>query len=137
MPPFKHVPLASPGRDIRLLTVAIGDDLEDIRCSLSVASLDDNPTYIAISYEWGELEPLVDIRVDSKRFCARHNLFLLLQYLTSYADPIHLTRPYRSWIDAICINQQDDAEKDLQVQNMGRIYSQAEHVLAWLGWPYG
>lgn len=82
MPRFKHVPLALPDQDIRLLKVAVGDDLEYIRCSLSVASLDDNLTYIAISYEWGEPEPSVDIEVEGKSFCVRHSLFLLLQYLT-------------------------------------------------------
>lgn len=37
------------------------------------------------------------------------------------------------WIDAICINQMDDIEKGAQVNMMGRIYSQAEEVVVWLG----
>jgi hypothetical protein len=37
------------------------------------------------------------------------------------------------WIDAICINQQDDEEKAHQVQMMRQIYSLAKDVVVWLG----
>ncbi|KAF7676069.1 hypothetical protein GT037_005574 [Alternaria burnsii] len=37
------------------------------------------------------------------------------------------------WIDAICINQSDLAERASQVQLMGRIYREAESVVVWLG----
>ncbi|KAH8680700.1 heterokaryon incompatibility protein-domain-containing protein [Xylariales sp. PMI_506] len=39
----------------------------------------------------------------------------------------------RIWIDAICINQQDDTEKSAQVIVMDRIYKQASSVIAWMG----
>lgn len=37
------------------------------------------------------------------------------------------------WLDAICINQEDDLERGHQVNFMGDIYSQAASVIAWLG----
>lgn len=37
------------------------------------------------------------------------------------------------WIDAICINQNDNKEKACQVQLMEEIYQQAENVHVWLG----
>ena len=37
------------------------------------------------------------------------------------------------WIDAICINQTNVPEKDKQVPLMGRIYTLARRVVAWLG----
>ncbi|TQS33111.1 hypothetical protein Golomagni_06556, partial [Golovinomyces magnicellulatus] len=37
------------------------------------------------------------------------------------------------WIDQICINQQDLAEKAVQVSLMKEIYTRAESVLIWLG----
>ncbi|KAI0857118.1 heterokaryon incompatibility, partial [Xylaria cubensis] len=39
------------------------------------------------------------------------------------------------WIDAVCINQdaQDVAERNRQVQQMARIYGQAQRVAVWLG----
>lgn len=37
------------------------------------------------------------------------------------------------WADAVCINQQDDAEKSHQVPLMGSIYSLAKTDAVWLG----
>ncbi|KAK5683868.1 hypothetical protein LTS10_003731 [Elasticomyces elasticus] len=37
------------------------------------------------------------------------------------------------FIDAICINQNDTAEKSRQVALMGRVYSQANEVVVWFG----
>jgi hypothetical protein len=37
------------------------------------------------------------------------------------------------WVDAICINQRDVAERGIQVPRMGLIYSKATEVIAWLG----
>jgi hypothetical protein len=37
------------------------------------------------------------------------------------------------WIDALCINQRDDEEKNIQVMNMINIYRQASQVLVWFG----
>jgi hypothetical protein len=39
------------------------------------------------------------------------------------------------WIDAICINQADIAEREAQVKLMRRIYQQASTVVIWLGKP--
>lgn len=135
MPRFRHDPLASSDREIRLLSVEQGDSPEDIRCFLYAASLDNPPPYIAVSYEWGEPEPLVDIEIDWKWFSVRHNLFLLLQYLSSYHSLRNQYPPCRFWVDAICIDQENTSEKGSQVQNMGRVFRQADHVITWLGWP--
>lgn len=51
----------------------------------------------------------------------------MLQRLIGTQDNITL------WVDAICINQGDNAEKGSQVALMGDIYSNATAVLAWLG----
>jgi hypothetical protein len=39
------------------------------------------------------------------------------------------------WVDALCINQDDDEEKAVQVQKMDRIFSFAQQVVIWLGKP--
>ncbi|KAF2122504.1 heterokaryon incompatibility protein-domain-containing protein [Lophiotrema nucula] len=41
--------------------------------------------------------------------------------------------PRALWADAICINQNDTVEKNLQVRQMGDIYRRASCVLAWVG----
>jgi hypothetical protein len=43
------------------------------------------------------------------------------------------THPGEIWIDAVCINQDDPKEKNVQVTMMGRIYASAESVIVWLG----
>ena len=40
------------------------------------------------------------------------------------------------WIDAICINQEDDLEKSSQVALMGEIYKEAANAIVWLGSTY-
>jgi hypothetical protein len=43
------------------------------------------------------------------------------------------TKPRLLGADAVCINQQDNDEKALQVPLMSRIYRQAQQVIVWLG----
>ncbi|KAH8743563.1 heterokaryon incompatibility, partial [Hyaloscypha sp. PMI_1271] len=37
------------------------------------------------------------------------------------------------WYDALCVNQTDVFEKDVQVPRMGCIYKSANGVIVWLG----
>lgn len=37
------------------------------------------------------------------------------------------------WIDAICINQNDVAERTAQVKQMQDIYAHASHLVVWVG----
>jgi hypothetical protein len=37
------------------------------------------------------------------------------------------------WIDAICINQTDNSEKDIRVAAMGAVYESAGTVIVWAG----
>jgi hypothetical protein len=37
------------------------------------------------------------------------------------------------WIDAVCIDQSNNLERNHQVQQMGQIYSRAHNVVAWIG----
>ncbi|KAI0973430.1 heterokaryon incompatibility protein-domain-containing protein [Xylaria arbuscula] len=57
----------------------------------------------------------------------RSNLAKAIRYLRHEGQTRDL------WIDAICINQVDLAERDLQIKRMGRIYSRAVAVIIWLG----
>jgi hypothetical protein len=61
----------------------------------------------------------------------RENLYWALWNLSRRKD-----RPGERksvWVDAICINQEDDKEKGEQVQGMGELYAQATTVVVWLG----
>ena len=37
------------------------------------------------------------------------------------------------WIDALCINQNNDAEKTEQVKQMQFIYARTSHLVVWIG----
>jgi Heterokaryon incompatibility protein (HET) len=41
------------------------------------------------------------------------------------------------WIDAVCIKQKDEAEKNEQVSMMGEVYQKAQRVVIWLGQSKG
>ncbi|KAH8732085.1 heterokaryon incompatibility, partial [Phaeosphaeriaceae sp. PMI808] len=79
--------------------------------------------YEPVSYVWGEhpefshkLHVLVD---GSKRTLAvTGNVDEMLRYLRKSMKRRHL------WVDAICLNQNDPAEKAIQVPLMGEIYAQ-------------
>lgn len=59
------------------------------------------------------------------------NLDLALRHL-------RLTSQRRTlWIDALCINQEDEDEKMAQIQRMGLIYANASAVVIWLGDCHG
>lgn len=82
--------------------------------------------YNALSYCWGSGEAVKSFICDGKVMLIRENLAQCLKRL-AVSD-----RVVPIWIDAICINQQDDAEKLQQIQLMARIYQQASLVVVWL-----
>ncbi|KAH7322675.1 heterokaryon incompatibility protein-domain-containing protein [Stachybotrys elegans] len=109
---FDYAPIA-PGW-IRLLEIVSVSPKIVLR--VETTSLDSPPPYLALSYCWGTLPPVDVISLETG----------LMDAMGSYVGS-------RIWIDAICINQQDDQEKSHQVQAMDKVYQQAETVLIWLG----
>lgn len=84
--------------------------------------------YACVSYTWGTTDSRFKIRVNGKVFQVRANLFRFLDTarIKGYFDRYF-------WIDALCIDQSNVIERNHQVQQMGRIFSNAEEVLMWLG----
>ena len=122
-------PSSLDDKHIRVLTVLPGDG--DIFCTLEVRDFGrDRSDYEALSYSWGD--PTEDnhiIWIDCHPHKVRPNLHAAL---TRLRKP---TQSRKFWIDAICINQEDQnsREKTLQIPLMGRIYCQAARVVIWLG----
>lgn len=96
-------------------------------CELSHHSLDDRPSYNALSYVWGEHSDRQAIYVNSRQTFVTENLRAALEHLQ---DP---NKDVIIWIDALCINQADDKEKTQQVKQMTKIYAMAACTVAWLG----
>lgn len=121
-------------RDIRLLRVtrpAQSDEKEKgFAAQLVHVALDDNPTYLAISYAWGE-QAVVGHFLDSD------GIETPLGYSKVILDIVNTVVPPGAtlylWIDVICINQEDLDEKASQVAIMGDIYGQAQQVVIFLG----
>lgn len=129
--------LMSPTSWIRVLTFNPLDKTHLSDCSLKSYDLNSCPPYIALSYEWGEIEPQVEIMINGVPSLIRHNLSLFLGVLQVKMKQKTLSEDLGIWIDAICIDQEDLCERNAQVSIMGQIYQRATLVLAWLGWPHG
>jgi hypothetical protein len=139
---YTYEPLnAQAGEQLRILRITAGEENEALHCTLVPADLESD--YEALSYYWGNDEPSHEIKIltykpDKSRhksfrnvkplkFYIRSNLFAALRTLREPKTDVDL------WVDAICINQDDDAEKKTQVAKMEQIYSKAGTVLIWLG----
>jgi hypothetical protein len=51
----------------------------------------------------------------------------------AYLESLPVSRSKYLWVDAVCINQDDIDEKNVQVPLMSRIYASAQYVFAWVG----
>jgi Heterokaryon incompatibility protein (HET) len=98
-----------------------------IECTVSVALLDESPHYEALSYTWGDPSDWRLILLDGQWIKVTYALHSALKYIRR-EDKTRII-----WADAVCINQKDDEEKTSQVQQMSRVYSQAQDVIVWLG----
>jgi hypothetical protein len=125
--PFEYQPLNREKREIRLLTLYPDAWNKPISCSLQIVSLDDNPSYRALSYVWGNPKITHPILLHNQPFDATVNLTAALRRLRDEIQPLVL------WVDAICINQKDTNERSNQVSIMGDIYKTTSEVIVWLG----
>jgi hypothetical protein len=138
-------PLHNARDEIRLLELLPDRSVQPpekgptIQCLLRHASLRD-AEYLALSYVWGDATQTSNITVEyewtagggssSKEVVTipvTDNLASALAHLRYSKKPLIL------WVDAICINQQDDLEKSDQILKMGRIYEKARKTIVWLG----
>ena len=124
---LSYTPLVTTAREFRLFLLASGDENESIDGAILHVSLDDHPSYEALSYTWGNAVSLHPINVDGCTFMVTRNLLAALKRLRLPDQDRYL------WIDAICINQSDIPERNHQVTQMHWMYQVAERVIIWLG----
>lgn len=123
---FKYEPLNSGSQEIRILSISGSRSIE-VECSLEHASLVAAPTYDALSYTWGDPSDTSSIKLNHQPFPVTKNLVIALHQLREEKRTVEI------WIDAVCINQKDNAERSVQVQRMKEIYEKARTVIIWLG----
>lgn len=141
---YRHQPLPSVEEGstdpyIRLLVLHPGGREGRITCTLKQTRLSQAGSYEALSYCWGKA-PRRKIYVNpASAASTREGRYLLVPaslvaflYRTR-AHPRFKDRARVLWVDSVCINQEDNHEKDNQVLHMRDIYMRAEHTDIWLG----
>ena len=125
---YEYDALEKRESEIRLLRLLLGE--KTLACETATFPLSRAPSYTALSYRWTEDEPSDEILINGKTFFIRDNLFNFLQ--ASRQDR------YPGWIfiDAICINQHDLAERSNQVALMRDIYEEAAKATVWRGMSF-
>jgi hypothetical protein len=149
MPAYIYSPIDSQGSEFRVLSI-----LCDVKDHLSIpketplqgrlanyhlASVDlpfhtrvrrnlKIPTYTALSYVWGNPARTHEILIDGKSVPITTNLYAALRQIRS-------ERPweFHIWVDAVCIDQSNQAERSAQIRLMRQVYSRAMDVVVWLG----
>ena len=98
-------------------------------CSFLYGNVPGCPSYIALSYTWGDAGVQRNLRIEScGNLSIRHNLHVYL-HMRSLA----IKQATYLWIDAICIDQSNVHERNHQVNLMKEIYTAASAVDIWLG----
>jgi hypothetical protein len=142
---FTHQPLDLDTASVRLVEVLPLGSGGRVECKIRPVKLDTS-VYTCVSYVWGPPDETHWITIDDRPFEVRRNLWNFLSIAstlrskalggTSLLDihELDTERCFQSlWIDALCIDQGNVLERNHQVQQMGQIYSKAEHVISWLG----
>lgn len=119
--------LPSPD-SIRLLELTQDETKHSICGHLVLSKLEDSPSFAALSYVWGSasLEDPI-LKVDGFALKIRQSLKHALEAIFYGSKKILL------WIDQICIDQENYAEREIQVALMAKIFRQAQRVICWLG----
>jgi hypothetical protein len=110
------------------------DNPEAIKCTLSHVDLKDQAKYEALSYVWGASHSRRQIDLDGVPVNVTDNLYSALVHLRRQPTTSGDANPFAVlWADALCINQNDLAEKAQQIPLMRDIYGGCMGVLVWLG----
>ncbi|KXX75276.1 Heterokaryon incompatibility protein 6, OR allele [Madurella mycetomatis] len=121
-----YQPITKPN-EIRLLVLEPGKPGDELECNLINVQLSWRTKYEALSYTWG------DATITRPLPCSGQTINVTASLHNALTD-LRLPRSRRYlWVDAVCINQSDNEEKEKQIMLMGQIYKQARQVLIYLG----
>jgi hypothetical protein len=129
--PYYHFSIPPGNDNIRLLRLIPNKNKAAIiKCELLNYSLEPGEgthLYEALSYVWGNPNEIVPIFMDDHVLSVTTNLYAALLHLRDR----DIARTV--WVDAICIDQANQEEKEHQIQFMAKIYGHANRVIVWLG----
>lgn len=130
--PYHYLPITDHD-GIRLVVLHPSPDkaaavqCQIIHTTLRQAQQDIYDHYTALSYVWGDANDTTSISVDGYPLRVTKNLECALRHRRDDKRSLNV------WADGICIDQQDDAEKSRQVEQMGQVYETATHTIIFLG----
>ena len=131
---YVHEALTDNANQIRVLELHSARSYEDaISCELRVVDAPNEPLedasgdYEAVSYAWGDTTLTHTIWIDRCRLGITAGLDVALRHLR-YSNGSRLL-----WVDAVCIDQSNDEEKNHQVQMLQRMFNGAREMIIWLG----
>ena len=119
-----YAPLDSSIESIRLVRILPSSSSQLVDCVIVTTTTADS--YSCLSYCWGEPSEQL-IRLNGCFVAVRENLHDFLQEARRRGISQLL------WIDALCIDQSNVAERNHQVKQMAAIYRSARQVIVWLG----
>ena len=126
-----YAPLETNQFKLLLLSKGAFDD--DIHGTLDTFSLDDRVDFDALSYAWADeagddsCRKIIFLGPFWDAFKITANCFAALRRMRE------VDRDKMVWVDAICIDQGQHAERNHQVDLMARIYSSARELFVYLG----
>lgn len=138
MPKYDQLP--SKGDHFRLLHLRPGDDSSPLDCRLEIHAIGapETPSYTALSYCWRnpDYDSLADAEEQDPSAptpshflrCDGHRISIATELNDALLRLRDETHTVRLWVDALCINQEDLAERATQVLLMQRIYHTASKV---------
>ncbi|KAK8087726.1 HET-domain-containing protein [Apiospora hydei] len=99
-------------------------------CTIDEFNVNDvSMEYKALSYSWKDADPKEKITIICNSTAVKISLHLYKALDRLRSD----TGPVKVWVDGLCINQKDDAERTHQVKIMREIYQRSTEVIVWLG----
>jgi hypothetical protein len=143
MPIYHHSPLSQPDRNIRLLQLLPRrEDPENLRCKIFECVLHNSDLatrpYEALSYFWGSGQKshfiiIEDCNNDNDKEMGGQELEVTENFYTALSQLQDYDIPRMIWADAVCIDQLNTREKEMQIPLMAEIYAKASQVIVWLG----
>lgn len=124
-------PLSSDS--IRILHLSSGNKSDPLHGRLEVCQLKYFPEYEALSYTWGTASG--NSSRTRKLYLGREwSIFPITVSCEAALRALRLPNADRRiWVDAICINQENDTERTHQIQLMPIIYATATQVVIYIG----
>ncbi|KAF2178732.1 hypothetical protein K469DRAFT_642268 [Zopfia rhizophila CBS 207.26] len=116
---------------IRLLHLLPGSNEEALQGIIYHVPFEFAGRYRALSYMWGTVSRSGRLWTSTGILRITPNLKAALQHLR------HKTKALILWVDAVCINQDDNKEKAYQIRLLPQVFQRATSIFAFLGNDHG